>query len=62
MPIEQYSVLIWELPSEHGQRADERWQADCGNDHARGQDPAQAVDRLIAFKRAKAKADAKEKF
>lgn len=43
----RFVIDLWQHENE--------WQADCGNDHARGQTPEKAVSRLVVYMIAKQK-------
>lgn len=51
----RYRIEVYELTVSPQHRPDEKWMADCGNDHAVGATPAMAVDRLITYIRSKTK-------
>lgn len=40
---------IYLLPPHLARSDDLRWQADCGEDHARGETPVEALETLMAF-------------
>lgn len=48
----RYRIEVYELTVSPQHRPDEKWMADCGNDHAVGATPGQAVDRLVDYMRA----------
>ena len=48
---EVFNIELFELPDGVA-GTKERWQADCGDCHARGWSPEEAVSRLIVYTRA----------
>ncbi|HMD82749.1 MAG TPA: hypothetical protein VKE92_15640 [Anaerolineales bacterium] len=43
-----FTIHLYELPG-HLQRRNMVWQADCGNNHARGKTAGSAVQNLVKF-------------
>lgn len=47
---EVFKIELCEIPKAFG--TNDRWQADCGDCHARGSSPEEAISRLVVYTRA----------